>query len=153
MPIGACSMPPSLSASNPNQLADRRAVLQAGSILLRLNLPQWLLIGAAICVLPMIIWGVPNGPDLPSHLRFAQAFSESIEQGNIYPAWQHEANAGFGDGSFRIYPPLLYYALFVSHLFVRDWFLSLSMVACLFAIAGACSVFYCVKGWGNRSQA
>jgi hypothetical protein len=112
-----------------------------------------LLVGAVLCVLPMLVWGVPHGPDLPSHLRFAQAFFESIGQGNVYPAWQHNANAGFGDGSFRIYSPLFYYILIAGRALTRDWFLAFNLVTLLVAFAGSCSIFYWVSGWGSRTQA
>ncbi|PWT91699.1 MAG: hypothetical protein C5B55_07675 [Blastocatellia bacterium] len=112
-----------------------------------------LLVGSFLCVLPVLVRGVADGPDLSSHLRFAQAFFESIKQGNAYPAWQHNANSGFGDGSFRVYSPLFYYVLIAVRALTRDWFLSFRLVTWLLAFAGSWSIFYWVRGWGSRTQA
>ncbi len=117
------------------------------------RLPLILLVGVLGSVLPVLIWGVPNGPDLASHLRFAQAFDESLRQGNFYPAWQHLSNAGYGDGSFRIYSPLTYYLLFAVRFFAVDWMLSLKLLFVVLAMGGAYSVFYWLKGWATQTQA
>ena len=119
----------------------------------RARLPLILLVGATGSVIPVLIWGVPNGPDLASHLRFAQAFDESLRQGNFYPAWQHLSNAGYGDGSFRIYSPLTYYLLFAVRFFAADWMLSLKFLFVVLAMAGAYSVFYWLKAWATETQA
>ena len=119
----------------------------------RARLPLLLLIGVMGSVVPVLIWGVPNGPDLASHLRFAQSFDESLRQGNVYPAWQHLSNAGYGDGSFRIYSPLTYYLLFAVRFFAADWMLSLKVLFVVLAIAGAYSVFYWLKAWATQTQA
>lgn len=119
----------------------------------RARLPLILLVGVTGSVIPILIWGVPNGPDLASHLRFAQAFDESLRQGNFYPAWQHLSNAGYGDGSFRIYSPLTYYLLSVVRFFAADWMLSFKFLFVVLAIAGAYSVFYWLRGWATQTQA
>jgi hypothetical protein len=119
----------------------------------RARLPLILLVGVTGSVLPVLIWRVPNGPDLASHLRFAQAFDESLRQGNIYPAWQHLSNAGYGDGSFRIYSPLTYYLLSTVQFFAADWMLSFRLLFVVLAMTGACSVFYWLSGWTTQTQA
>lgn len=120
----------------------------------RLNpIVGWLLLGSFLSVVPILVWGPPDGPDLASHLRFVQAFDGSIRQGNIYPAWQTQANAGYGDGSFRIYSPLAYYALSATKFFTGNWYLSLNIFYLMFAVSGALSVFYWVRAWGTEQQA
>jgi hypothetical protein len=119
----------------------------------RARLPLILLSGVTGSVVLVLIWGVPNGPDLASHLRFAQAFDESLRQGNFYPAWQHLSNAGYGDGSFRIYSPLTYYLLSAVRFFATDWVFSFKFLFVALAIAGAYSVFYWLKGWATQTQA
>src|SRR6185369_14511821 len=88
-----------------------------------------------------------------SHLRFAQAFDESLRQGNFHPAWQHLSNAGYGDGSFRIYPPVIYYALSAIKLFAADWMLSFKLLFVATATAGSLSAFYWIRGFASQTQA
>jgi hypothetical protein len=48
------------------------------------------LIVAAVGVaalIPIFIWGIPAGPDLVNHYRFALSFHDSIQAGNWYPGW------------------------------------------------------------------
>ena len=40
-----------------------------------------------ILLIPMMVWGIPNGGDLPNHYRFAQPFYDSIRAGHFYPGW------------------------------------------------------------------
>ena len=54
-------------------------------------------LGGAIVLLPLIIWGFPEGADLINHYRFALPFYESIRSGHFYPGWLAESNSGFGD--------------------------------------------------------
>jgi hypothetical protein len=119
----------------------------------RARLPLIVLVGVTASLVPLLIWGVPNGPDLASHLRFAQAFDDSLRQGNFYPAWQHLSNAGYGDGSFRIYSPLTYYVLSAIRLFAADWMLSFKFLFVVLAMAGAYSVFYWLRAGATQTQA
>ena len=66
---------------------------------------------AIAVLLPIMIFGIPNGADLPNHLRFALPFYESIQTGNFHPGWLAESNYGLGDPRFIFYPPGLYYLL------------------------------------------
>lgn len=79
-------------------LGDRRAVLI-------------LCVFAVVLIVPIAIWGIPEGGDLANHYRFALPFYESIQKGDIYPGWLAESNAGYGDPRFRFYPPGFYYLL------------------------------------------
>src|SRR5258708_642792 len=115
----------------------------------------WALIVLAVTlsIAPILFLGIPSGPDLPSHLRFVQAFATSIQQGNIHPAWQPDANAGYGDGSFRIYSPLSYYFFVGTALVTKDWFLSMKVSLWLLTLAGAAAVFYWMQVWASPRQA
>jgi uncharacterized membrane protein len=62
-------------------------------------------------VVPMILWGMPSALDLSNHFRFALPFYDALRSGHLYPGWLAESNHGFGDASFRFYPPALYYLL------------------------------------------
>src|SRR5215210_3115710 len=56
----------------------------------------FILLGTA-SIFPAIIQGIPSGPDLPSHLRYALALHDSVLSGNLAPGWQARSNDGFGD--------------------------------------------------------
>src|SRR6267378_2140057 len=70
------------------------------------------LLGVAIvAVSPILFYGFPSSLDLSNHFRFALPFYEELRSGHLYPGWLAESNSGFGDASFRFYPPALYYLL------------------------------------------
>src|SRR5437588_4520743 len=71
---------------------------------------------------PTLIWGMPSSRDLTNHFRFALPFYDSLRAGNFHPAWLAESNSGYGDASFRFYPPALYYLLAFSRLVFCVWF-------------------------------
>lgn len=84
------------------------------------------LAGVAVLI-PLMVWGIPSGGDLPNHYRFALPFFDSIRGGHLYPGWLAESNYGFGDARFRFYPPGLYYLLAALRL-VTGWY-SASVIA------------------------
>jgi hypothetical protein len=136
-----------------NRFGEQQTTRDRVEAFTRLQLFALLLAPAVTSVLPILIWGVPNGPDLASHLRFAQAFNESLSQGNFYPAWQHLSNGGYGDGSFRIYSPFIYYALSATKLLSADWMLSFKFLVIAMSAAGSFFAFYWLRGFASQSQA
>jgi uncharacterized membrane protein len=64
-----------------------------------------------LTIVPAFVFGVPSNRDLSNHFRFALPFYDAIAAGNFYPGWLAESNHGYGDPSFRFYPPALYYVL------------------------------------------
>src|SRR2546425_12836400 len=68
------------------------------------------LVGIAIMA-PAMIFGIPSNRDLSNHFRFALPFFDALRSGHFHPGWLAESNAGYGDASFRFYPPALYYLL------------------------------------------
>ncbi|HKE59454.1 MAG TPA: 6-pyruvoyl-tetrahydropterin synthase-related protein, partial [Pyrinomonadaceae bacterium] len=84
---------------------------------------------AVVALLPVIIFGIPNGADLFNHFRFALPFYDSIRSGVFYPGWLAESNNGLGDPRFRFYPPGLYYFLAATRILFADWYVG--SVACL----------------------
>jgi len=147
------SVSQSLSTILLNRFGEQQATRERGEEFTRVQLFLLLLAPAIASVLPILIWGVPNGPDLASHLRFAQAFHESLSQGNFYPAWQHLSNGGYGDGSFRIYSPFIYYALSAIKLFTADWMWSFKLLVVAMSTAGSFFTFYWLRGFASQSQA
>jgi hypothetical protein len=97
---------------------------------------------AIAALLPIMIFGIPKGADLPNHLRFALPFYESIQAGHFHPGWLAESNYGLGDPRFIFYPPGLYYLLSVSRKLTGEWF-SASIVVFLFlSIAGGLGAYF-----------
>ena len=80
---------------------------------------------AAVCfaiIIPAILWGIPSNLDLTNHFRFALPFYDSVVAGDFYPGWLAESNAGYGDPSFRFYPPAFYYVLSASRFLIGNWY-------------------------------
>ncbi len=97
-----------------------------------------LLGGAIVAVSPILLYGFPSALDLSNHFRFALPFYDALRSGHLYPGWLAESNNGFGDASFRFYPPGLYYLLAAAKALSGNWyagtvatFASLSMIGAL----------------------
>src|SRR3989442_11543647 len=76
---------------------------------------------AAVVLLPIMLLGIPNGADLPNHLRFVLPFYESLQSGHLHPAWLAESNYGLGDLRFTVYPPGFYYLLSATRWLTGGW--------------------------------
>ena len=101
---------------------------------------------AALLMLPIAIWGIPEGADLPNHYRYALPFYDSIQKGDFYPGWLAESNAGYGDARFRFYPPGLYYllALFKP---MAGWFGSSLITFILLSALGSLGVYFWARAF------
>jgi hypothetical protein len=125
-------------ASNP--IAADRVSLGEGARDLRNVLIVALIAIAAL--LPIVIFGIPNGADLPNHLRFALPFYESIQSGHFHPGWLAESNYGLGDPRFIFYPPGLYYLLSATRMLTGGWY-SASILAFVFlSVAGGLGAYF-----------
>ena len=101
---------------------------------------------------PTLIWGMPSSRDLTNHFRFALPFYDALRAGNFHPGWLAESNAGYGDASFRFYPPALYYLLAFARLVFGDWFAAtLVTVTLLFALGGF-GVFFWARSIGSSEK-
>jgi 4-amino-4-deoxy-L-arabinose transferase-like glycosyltransferase len=101
---------------------------------------------AAIAVLlPIAILGIPNGADLPNHLRFALPFYESIQAGHFHPGWLAESNYGLGDPRFIFYPPGLYYLLSASRMLTGGWYSATILIFVFLSVAGGLGAYF----WGR----
>jgi hypothetical protein len=97
---------------------------------------------AIVVLLPIVIFGIPNGADLPNHLRFALPFYESIQSGHFHPGWLAESNYGLGDPRFIFYPPGLYYLLSATRMLTGEWY-SASILAIVFlSITGGLGAYF-----------
>ena len=93
-------------------------------------------------IVPAILWGIPSNLDLTNHFRFALPFYDAIAAGSLYPGWLAESNGGYGDPSFRFYPPALYYLLAVSRFLIGNWYGATLAVFVALSIAGGLGMYF-----------
>jgi hypothetical protein len=96
-------------------------------------------------VVPMFIWGVPANLDLSNHFRFTLPFYDALAGGNPYPGWLAESNNGYGDPSFRFYPPALYYLLAAARSAFGNWYDATIATFALLSITGGLGMYF----WAN----
>jgi 6-pyruvoyl-tetrahydropterin synthase-like protein len=108
---------------------------------------------AVIVMLPIVFFGIPNGADLPNHLRFVQPFLDSLRSGHWHPGWLAESNDGFGDPRFRFYPPGLYYVLIVARLINGNWYAASIVTFVALSIIGAVGTYFWARGFCDSRTA
>ena len=109
-----------------------------------------ILTGFALLVcFPVLMHGLPDmGNDCLDHTRWTRNFDRQLWQGEWYPRWLPDLNAGFGSPIFFFYPPLPFYAsaMFWPMLHNVDpegWFtMGLSCVLS-FVLAAIAAYFWC----------
>jgi hypothetical protein len=105
--------------------------------------PAWLVVtGAVIAMLPAVFYGIPGNIDLLNHFRFALPFYDAIQQGNLHPSWLAESNFGYGDTSFRFYPPALYYLLAIARAVSGSWYVGTMSVLVVLSVVGSLGVYF-----------
>ncbi len=80
------------------------------------------IVASAAILAPAVVLGIPSNKDLTNHFRFALPFYDAIRAGDFYPGWLAESNSGYGDPSFRFYPPALYYLLALARILSGNWY-------------------------------
>ena len=95
-----------------------------------------------VVIVPAILRGIPSNLDLTNHFRFALPFYDAIVAGDPYPGWLAESNGGYGDPSFRFYPPALYYALAAARFVIGNWYDATLVVFVLISIAGGLGMYF-----------
>jgi hypothetical protein len=108
---------------------------------------------AIAVLLPIIIFGIPNGADLPNHLRFAVPFYDSIQSGHFHPGWLAESNHGLGDPRFIFYPPGLYYLLSASRMLTGEWYSATVLVLLFLSVAGGLGAYFWARTIFNPNVA
>jgi len=98
-----------------------------------------------LAIVPAIVWGIPSNLDLTNHFRFALPFYDAIVAGDPYPGWLAESNGGYGDPSFRFYPPALYYLLALARFVIGNWYGATLVVFVLISIAGGLGMYFWSK--------
>ena len=104
-------------------------------------------------ILPMIFWGVPSALDLSNHFRFALPFYDGLRAGHLYPGWLAESNHGFGDASFRFYPPALYYLLASARTLTGNWYAATVSTFAVLSMLGAFGVYFWTREFTSSRNA
>ena len=103
--------------------------------------------------MPAILWGIPSNLDLTNHFRFTLPFYDAIAAGDPYPGWLAESNGGYGDPSFRFYPPALYYLLAAARFVIGNWYGATLVVFVLISIAGGLGMYFWSRSILSSSSA
>ena len=103
--------------------------------------------------LPMMFWGMPSALDLSNHFRFELPFYDALRAGHFYPGWLAESNGGFGDASFRFYPPALYYLLALTRTLFGNWYAATLITFSGLSVLGAVGVYFWVRQFGSSETA
>jgi hypothetical protein len=115
--------------------------------MLKTVLQRWrhvLLLAAAgfFLILPAIIKGIPRGGDLNHHYRTSVSLYESVRRGDFHPGWNSLSTDGYGDVSFRFYPPAFYAFMVLARMVSRDWYSATLLVFIFLSILGGFGVYY-----------
>src|SRR5712691_1808998 len=112
-----------------------------------------LVLVAAATMAPLLFWGIPSNRDLSNHFRFALPFYDALRSGHFYPGWLAEANQGFGDASFRFYPPALYYLLALTRTLAGNWYAATVIAFSELSVMGALGVYFWAREFGSSEMA
>jgi uncharacterized membrane protein len=102
----------------------------------------WVLLISFAFIAPALIYGVPANKDLLNHFRFALPFYDSLNSGQLYPGWLAESNSGYGDPSFRFYPPALYYVLSLTKVITGNWYVGTLLTLALLPTLGGLGMYF-----------
>lgn len=123
---------------------------------------EWLLRSNAISITFLLLFcfatfglpllsGLPSGYDMVTDIRFASALKDAMLAGEFFPGWAND-NFGFGSIGIRFYPPVAFYVLAITELFIGDWFWALWANLLFWMILSSVGIFFFVKEWGTPSQ-
>jgi uncharacterized membrane protein len=112
-----------------------------------------LIVVALLFIAPALIYGVPANKDLLNHFRFALPFFDSLSTGHLYPGWLAESNSGYGDPSFRFYPPALYYLLSLARAITGNWYVATLFSLGLLSMVGALGMYFWTRSILSESSA
>ena len=98
-------------------------------------------------IIPAVLWGIPSNLDLTNHFRFTLPFYDAIASGNLYPSWLAESNGGYGDPSFRFYPPAFYYLLAASRFLVGNWYDATLIAFIVVSIVGGLGIYFWARSF------
>ena len=118
----------------------------------------WLLIviAALLLVLPMWLRGCPDGHDILHHLIFSHHFTTQFWQGELYPRWLTQMNAGFSSPTFFFYAPFPFWitALLSAPLWIDvETCYPLLLAASLALLASGITAYYWLRALTCRRYA
>jgi hypothetical protein len=100
-----------------------------------------------LLMLPAIFKGVPRGNDLEHHYRTSVGLYQSIHSRQLYPRWNSLATEGYGDLSFRFYPPLFYYLMCLTRWLTGDWYAGSFLAFTLLLFVGGLGVYFWTRSF------
>src|SRR5215216_6462262 len=104
-----------------------------------------IVVASFLVIVPAILWGIPSNLDLTNHFRFALPFYDAIVAGDPYPGWLAESNGGYGDPSFRFYPPALYYLLAFARFVIGNWYGATLVVFVALSLISGLGMYFWAK--------
>ena len=113
----------------------------------------WVIIVSVGFIAPALIYGVPANKDLLNHFRFALPFYDSVSSGHLYPGWLAESNSGYGDPSFRFYPPALYYLLSLARALTGSWYVGTLLTLGILSALGGLGMYFWTRSILSESCA
>ena len=108
---------------------------------------------AVLALAPAGLRGVPSNIDLWNHYRLALPFYDSLRSGDPAPGWLAESNGGYGDPSFRFYPPGIYYLLASARALTGDWYAASLLSFTLLSVLGGLGVYFWARAFLPRHLA
>jgi hypothetical protein len=114
----------------------------------------WIALILGVCcivMLPIPLIGIPDGYDIPQHLRFVATFQESMLDGSFIPSWAAVDNYGFGSVGIRFYPPLSHYLMAATQMLTKDWYDTLWINAFFWMCLGSFGVYYWAREYLNHA--
>jgi hypothetical protein len=106
-----------------------------------------------VVLLPVVIWGLPDNPDLTNHYRFALPFYEALQRGDLHPGWLASPNLGFGETAVRFYPPALYYLLAAGRMITGNWYAGSLLVLTLVSALGSLGAYFWARSFVSQRLA
>src|SRR6185369_8309076 len=113
----------------------------------------WAVLVSVIFIVPALFFGIPSNKDLLNHFRFALPFFDSLSSGQLYPGWLAESNAGYGDPSFRFYPPALYYLLSLGKVLTGNWYVGTLLTFALLSTLSGLGMYFWTRSMLSESSA
>jgi 4-amino-4-deoxy-L-arabinose transferase-like glycosyltransferase len=102
----------------------------------------WVIVASLLILVPVLLFGIPSNIDLSNHFRFALPFYDALQNGHVYPGWLAESNSGYGDPSFRFYPPGTYYLLAGARAITGSWFSGSVLAFGVLSVLGSLGVYW-----------
>jgi len=113
----------------------------------------WVIIVSTAFIVPALIYGIPANKDLLNHFRLALPFYDSLSTGHLYPGWLAESNSGYGDPSFRFYPPGVYYLLSLGRALTGDWYVGTLLTLGLLSTLAGLGMYFWTRSILTESSA